>query len=289
MRHLRIGKQITNRDTATLDLYFLEIRNLNMISAEEEVSLAQAIRNGDRKALDRLIQSNLRFVVSVAKQYQHRGLALNDLINEGNLGLISAAERFDASRGFKFISYAVWWIRQSIIQAITEQSRIIRLPFNKIGDILKIKNAYLKLEQDYQREPMQEEIAEMLKLHPKIINEALQISHSHFSTDTPIRGKENDEYTLYDTFINNDEPSPDKSLINNSLKIEIERALGTLKSREADILRYNYGIIGDYSLTIDEIVNKMDLSPERVRQHKRVALKKLKNISMNHRLSSYLM
>ena len=288
MRQLRISKQITNRDAASLDLYLHEISKLPLISAEEEVSLARLIRNGDSKALEILIQSNLRFVVSVAKQYQNQGLTLPDLINEGNLGLIKAAERFDETRGFKFISYAVWWIRQSILQAIAEQSRIVRLPLNKIGSILKINNAFTKLEQDYQREPMPEEIAELLKLEPAIIEEALQTSNFHISTDAPLRESENEEYNLYDTLINNDEPGPDVSLINKSLKIEIERTLATLEHREAEILRYNFGIIGEHALSIDEIAVVMNLTRERVRQLKMKALKKLKNSYKNRLLRSFL-
>ena len=288
MRQLRISKQITNRDAASLDLYLHEISKLSLISAEEEVSLARSIRSGDRKALEVLIQSNLRFVVSVAKQYQNQGLTLPDLINEGNLGLIKAAERFDETRGFKFISYAVWWIRQSILQAIAEQSRIVRLPLNKIGSILKINNAFTKLEQDYQREPMPEEIAELLKLEPAIIEEALQTSNFHISTDAPLRESENEEYNLYDTLINNDEPGPDVSLINKSLKIEIERTLATLEHREAEILRYNFGIIGEHALSIYEIAVVMNLTRERVRQLKMKALKKLKNSYKNRLLRSFL-
>ncbi|MEI7526850.1 MAG: RNA polymerase sigma factor RpoD/SigA [Mariniphaga sp.] len=288
MRQLRISKQITNRDAASLDLYLHEISKLSLISAEEEVNLARAIRTGDRKALETLIRSNLRFVVSVAKQYQNQGLTLPDLINEGNLGLIKAAERFDETRGFKFISYAVWWIRQSILQAIAEQSRIVRLPLNKIGSILKINNAFIKLEQDFQREPMPEEIASLLKLEPAIIEEALQTSNFHISADAPLRESENEEYTLYDTLINNDEPSPDLSLMTSSLKIEIERALATLDQREAQILRYNFGLIGEHALSIDEIAVVMSLTRERVRQLKMKALKKLKNIYKNRLLRGFL-
>ncbi len=288
MRQLRISKQITNRDAASLDLYLHEIGKLNLISAEEEVNLGRAIKSGDQKALETLIQANLRFVVSVAKQYQNQGLTLPDLINEGNLGLIKAAQRFDETRGFKFISYAVWWIRQSILQAIAEQSRIVRLPLNKIGSLLKINTAFIKLEQDYQREPMPDEIAELLRLEPNIIQEALQSSTFHISADAPLRESDSDEYTLWDTLINNDEPSPDISLLNNSLKVEIERALGTLEAREAQILRYNFGLIGEHALSIDEIAIVMNLTRERVRQLKMKALKKLKNIQKNNPLRSFL-
>lgn len=288
MRQLRISKQITNRDAASLDLYLHEISKLALITADEEAVLARAIKTGDRKALETLIQSNLRFVVSVAKQYQNQGLTLPDLINEGNLGLVKAAERFDETRGFKFISYAVWWIRQSILQAIAEQSRIVRLPLNKIGSILKINNAFIKLEQEFQREPMPEEIAEMLKLQPSIIEEALQTSNFHLSTDAPLHDGDNEEYNLYDTLINSDEPSPDITLMNSSLKIEIERALATLDHREAEILRYNFGLIGEHPLSIDEIAVVMSLTRERVRQLKMKALKKLKNIYKNRLLRAFL-
>jgi len=288
MRQLRISKQITNRDAASLEIYLHEIGKLSLISTEEEVNLARIIKTGDQKALETLIQANLRFVVSVAKQYQNQGLTLPDLINEGNLGLIKAAQRFDETRGFKFISYAVWWIRQSILQAIAEQSRIVRLPLNKIGSLLKINNAFTKLEQDYQREPMPDEIAEVLKLEPTIIREALQISNFHISGDAPLRESESDEYNLWDTLINNDEPSPELSLLNNSLKVEIDRVLATLEAREAQILRYNFGLIGEHSLTIDEIAVVMNLTRERVRQLKIKGLKKLKNIQKNNQLRSFL-
>lgn len=288
MRQLRISKQITNRDESSLDLYLHEIGKLSLISAEEEVNLARAIKSGDQKALEALIQANLRFVVSVAKQYQNQGLTLPDLINEGNLGLIKAAQRFDETRGFKFISYAVWWIRQSILQAIAEQSRIVRLPMNKIGSLLKINNAFIKLEQNYQREPLPDEIAELLKLEPNIIREALQISNFHLSADAPLRESDSDDYTLWDTLINNDEPSPDISLLNSSLLTEIERAFRVLEAREAQILRYNFGLIGEHPLSIDEVAEVMNLTRERVRQLKIKALRKLKNIQKNNPLRSFL-
>lgn len=288
MRQLKIARQITNRDSGSLDLYLQEISKLSMISPEEEVNLARQIRAGDHKALEELIRANLRFVVSVAKQYQNQGLTLSDLINEGNLGLIKAAERFDETRGFKFISYAVWWIRQSVLQSIAEHSRIIRLPLNKIGSILKINSAFIKLEQNYQREPMPEEIADILQLQTKIVEEAMQTSSFHISTDAPLYERDSEEYTLYDTLINNDEPSPDMSLITSSLRIEIERALETLDEREADILRYNFGLNGQSSLSIDEIGSVMKLTPERVRQLKMKALKKLRNKYKNRLLRSFL-
>ena len=288
MRHLRIAKQITNRDSASLDLYLHEIGKVSLITIEEEINLARKIKNGDRKAFEMLITSNLRFVVSVAKQYQNQGLTLSDLINEGNLGLIKAAERYDETRGFKFISYAVWWIRQSILQAVAEHSRIVRLPLNKIGSILKINSAFTKLEQDYQREPIPEEIAEMLKFQIKVVEEALQTPNFHISTDAPLRENESEENTLYDTLINTDAPSPDMLLLKNSLRIEIERTLATLDHREAEILRYFFGLIGENPLSIDEIALELKLTRERVRQLKEKALKKLKNIHKNYLLRSYL-
>jgi RNA polymerase primary sigma factor len=288
MRHLRIAKQVTNRDTTSLELYLQEIGKANLISVDEEVSLARRIKDGDRKALGTLIQSNLRFVVSVAKQYQNQGLSLSDLINEGNLGLIKAAERYDETRGFKFISYAVWWIRQSILQAIAEQSRIVRLPLNKIGAISKINRAFTKLEQDYQREPMPEEVADLLKLQIKIVKEALETSNYHISADAPVYESDGDEITLYDTLINVESPSPDLSSINSSLKIEIERALKTLSEREAEILRYYFGLVGENPLSIDEIADLLQLTRERVRQLKDKALKKLKNVHKSHLLRSFL-
>jgi len=288
MRHLKIARQITNRDSASLDLYLCEISKVNLISVDEEVMLAQRIKQGDQIALEVLIRSNLRFVVSVAKQYQNQGLALPDLINEGNLGLIKAAQRYDETRGFKFISYAVWWIRQSISQAIAEQSRIVRLPLNKIGSLSKINKAFIKLEQDYQREPMPEEIAEMLQLQIILVKEALETSSYPVSTDEPIRESENNPITLYDTLINNDAQSPDLALINNSLKIEIERALNTLPIREAEVLRYYFGLIGEHPLSIDEIAARMDVTNESVRQIKGKALKNLKNIHKCHLLRSFL-
>jgi len=288
MRHLRIAKLITNRDSPSLDLYLHEIGKVSLITIEDEVNLARKIKCGDRKSLEILITANLRFVVSVAKQYQNQGLSLSDLINEGNLGLIKAAERYDETRGFKFISYAVWWIRQSILQAIAEHSRIVRLPLNKIGSILKINDAFSRLEQDYQREPMTDEIADMLKFQIKVVEEALQTSGFHVSTDAPLRENENDDSTLYDTLANNDSQSPDMLLLKNSLKIEIERIFATLNDREAEILRYYFGLIGENSLTVDEIAHEMKLTPERVRQIKEKALKKLKNIHKNCLLRSYL-
>ena len=288
MRHLKIARQITNRDSASLELYLCEISKVKLISLDDEIILAQRIKQGDQVALEELIRSNLRFVVSVAKQYQNQGLALPDLINEGNLGLIKAAQRYDETRGFKFISYAVWWIRQSISQAIAEQSRIVRLPLNKIGSISKINKAFVKLEQDYQREPMPEEIAEMLQLQIILVNEALETSNYHVSTDEPLHETENEAITLYDTLINTDAPSPDLVLIKNSLKVEIERALNTLSIREAEVLRYYFGLIGEHPISIDEIAVKLGVTNESVRQIKGKALKNLKSVHKSHLLRSFL-
>ncbi|MDD4143986.1 MAG: RNA polymerase sigma factor RpoD/SigA, partial [Prolixibacteraceae bacterium] len=240
MRQLKITKQVTNRDTLSLDKYLHEIGKVELLSAEEEVELAKKIRKGDRDSLNALIQSNLRFVVSVAKQYQNQGLSLPDLINEGNLGLIKAAERFDETRGFKFISYAVWWIRQSILQALAEQSRIVRLPLNKIGSINKINKAINKLEQQFQREPTIEELAEMMESKPYLIEDAMNFSNIHVSMDAPLRDEELNN--MYDVMLNEDSPSPDTELIDGSLRKEIERSLSTLSQREADILRYYFGL-----------------------------------------------
>lgn len=288
MRHLKIAKQVTNRDSASLELYLQEISKAKLISMDEEITLARRIKEGDRKALAILIESNLRFVVSVAKQYQNQGLTLPDLINEGNLGLIKAAECYDDTRGFKFISYAVWWIRQSILQAIAEQSRIIRLPLNKIGALSKINKAFKKLEQDYQREPMPEEIADLLKLQIKIVKEALGTSNYQVSADAPLWENDGDKTTLYDTLIYGESPSPDFSLINDSLRIEIERVLKTLSKREAEILRYYFGLIGEGPLSIDEIAVLMQLNRESVRQLKEKALRNLKNEHRSKLLRSFL-
>lgn len=288
MRHLKIAKQVTNRDSTSLDLYLTEIGKTGLISMDEEITLARRIKEGDRTALVILIKSNLRFVVSVAKQYQNQGLTLPDLINEGNLGLIKAAERYDETRGFKFISYAVWWIRQSILQAIAEQSRIVRLPLNKIGALSKINKAFTKLEQDYQREPMPEEIADLLKLQIKIVKEALETSNFHVSADAPFHESDGDEMTLYDTLINGESPSPDLSLINGSLRIEIERVLKTLSEREAEILRYYFGLIGESPLSIDEIAELLQLTRERVRQLKEKGLKNIRNSHRSKLLRSFL-
>lgn len=288
MRQLKITKQVTTREAPSLDKYLREIGKVRLLTPDEEVVLVRKIRGGDRKALETLISANLRFVVSVAKQYQNQGLTLPDLINEGNLGLIKAAERFDETRGFKFISYAVWWIRQGILQSLAEQSRIVRLPLNKIGSINKINRAFTKLEQDFQREPMPEEIAEMLNLHTSVVDESLNSTNFHISMDAPLKDDERSENNLYDVLIINETPNPDISLIDTSLKVEIERTLSTLNEREAEIIRYYYGLNGMSAHTLEEIGKALDLTRERVRQVKEKALKKLQNIQRNRLLKSYL-
>ena len=286
MRQLKITKQVTNRDTLSLDKYLHEIGKVELLSAEKEVELAKRIRKGDRDALETLIKANLRFVVSVSKQYQNQGLSLPDLINEGNLGLIKAAERFDETRGFKFISYAVWWIRQSILQALAEQARIVRLPLNKIGSINKINKAFNKLEQEFQREPTLDELAELMETRPDLIEDSLNFSSVHVSMDAPLRDEEGNN--MYDVMLNEESPSPDIGLIDNSLKTEIERSLNTLGEREADILRYYFGLNSNQPHTLEEIGDEFGLTRERVRQIKEKAIKKLKNQYRNRLLKSYL-
>ncbi len=286
MRQLKITKQVTNRDTLSLDKYLHEIGKVELLSAEKEVELAKRIKKGDRAALETLIKANLRFVVSVSKQYQNQGLSLPDLINEGNLGLIKAAQRFDETRGFKFISYAVWWIRQSILQALAEQARIVRLPLNKIGSINKINKTFSKLEQEYQREPTIDEVAMMLETRPELIEDSLNVSSIHVSMDAPLKDEEGNN--MYDVMLNDDSPSPDKSLISGSLRKEIERSLATLGDREAEILRYYFGLNTYQPHTLEEIGDEFGLTRERVRQIKEKAIKKLKNQYRNRLLKSYL-
>jgi RNA polymerase primary sigma factor len=287
MRQLKITKQVTNRETASLDKYLQEIGRVDLITAEEEVELARKIKQGDETALDRLVKANLRFVVSVSKQYQNQGLSLPDLINEGNLGLIKAAQRFDETRGFKFISYAVWWIRQSILQALAEQSRIVRLPLNKIGSINKINKAYAKLEQQLEREPTPDEIAVTMDLMPSDVFETLKNSGRHVSMDAPL--SINDEGgSMYDVMEEKDSLSPDKELLIDSLRQEIERSLNTLTTREADVVRLYFGLNGNQSLTLEEIGARFDLTRERVRQIKEKAVRRLKHTSRSKLLKTYL-
>ena len=286
MRQLKITKQVTNRETASLDKYLQEIGRVDLITAEEEVELAQKIKAGDERALDKLTKANLRFVVSVAKQYQNQGLTLPDLINEGNLGLIKAAQRFDETRGFKFISYAVWWIRQSILQALAEQSRIVRLPLNKIGSINKINKTYAFLEQAHERQPSAEEIAKELDMTINDVKESLKNSGRHVSMDAPL--VEGEDSNLYDVLNIGESPNPDKTLLHESLKTEIERALETLTPREADVVRLYFGLGNQHAMTLEEIGETFDLTRERVRQIKEKAIRRLKHTSRSKILKTYL-
>ena len=286
MRQLKITKQVTNRETASLDKYLQEIGKVELINADEEVELAQRIKQGDRIALEKLTKANLRFVVSVSKQYQNQGLSLPDLINEGNLGLIKAAQRFDETRGFKFISYAVWWIRQSILQALAEQSRIVRLPLNKIGSINKINKAYAKLEQEYEREPNPGEIAKLLDVPEDEVKESIKNSGRHVSMDAPL--VQDEDNNMYDVLKNDDGPTPETGLIYESLRKEIDRAISTLTQREADVIRLYFGLNGGHPMTLEEIGEKFDLTRERVRQIKEKAIRRLKHTSRSKILKSYL-
>ncbi len=285
MRQLKITKSITNRESASLDKYLQEIGKEELITVEEEVELAQRIKKGDQAALEKLTRANLRFVVSVAKQYQNQGLSLPDLINEGNLGLIKAAEKFDETRGFKFISYAVWWIRQSILQALAEQSRIVRLPLNQVGSLNKINKAFSKFEQEHERKPSPEELADSLELPADKVADTLRVSGRHISVDAPfVEGEDN---SLLDVLINNDSPNADRSLMMESLAREIERALATLTERESDIIRMFFGI-GCQEMTLEEIGERFGLTRERVRQIKEKAIRRLRHTSRSKLLKTYL-
>lgn len=285
MRQLKITKSITNRESDSLDKYLQEIGHEELISVEEEVELAQRIKNGDRKALDKLTKANLRFVVSVAKQYQNQGLSLQDLINEGNVGLIKAAEKFDETRGFKFISYAVWWIRQSILQAIAEQSRIVRLPLNQVGSVNKIKRALNKFEQEHERRPSIDEIAEKVDIPHEKIEEAMKVNGRHVSVDAPI--SDGEENSLLDVLPNTDSPMADNALVLESLRKEISCALQSLNERERNIIESSFGI-NQPEMTLEEIGNKYWLTRERVRQIKEKAIRKLRHNTNSKMLKSYL-
>ena len=285
MRQLKITKSITNRESASLDKYLQEIGKEELISVEEEVELAQRIKKGDKEALEKLTKANLRFVVSVAKQYQNQGLSLPDLINEGNLGLIKAAEKFDETRGFKFISYAVWWIRQSILQALAEQSRIVRLPLNQVGSLNKINKAFARFEQEYERTPSADELANELEIPKEKVTDTLRVAGRHISVDAPFADGEDN--SLLDVLVNSDSPNADRGLINESLATEVERALEILTDRERDIIRYFFGI-GCSEMTLEEIGEKFDLTRERVRQIKEKAIRKLRQSSRSNLLKSYL-
>ena len=286
MRQLKITKSITNRESASLDKYLQEIGKEGLITVEEEVELAQRIKKGDRIALEKLTRANLRFVVSVAKQYQNQGLSLPDLINEGNLGLIKAAEKFDETRGFKFISYAVWWIRQSILQALAEQSRLVRLPLNQVGSLNKIKKATSRLEQEFERPPSVEEIAQKLDIPEHKLDKALRITTRYVSMDAPIA--EDEDTKFLDVFVSDDTPRTDTNLMRESLNKEIQRSLSTLTEKERDVINLYYGIGMNHGLTLDEIGAKFNLTRERVRQIKEKAIRRLKHTSRSKLLKAYL-
>ncbi len=288
MRQLNITKQITNRNTASLDKYLQEIARVPLITVQEEVELTIRIRDGDMQALEKMTKANLRFVVSVSKQYQNQGLTLPDLINEGNLGLIKAAKRFDETRGFKFISYAVWWIRQSILKALGEQSRIVRLPLNKIGNITKMNRKFSELEQLYEREPTAEELAEVLDISYKEVKNGFKNTSRHISMDAPLPGGEDDDRNLYDVYSSGEQSTPETKLINDSLRREIQRSLATLSPREKEIVNLFFGLSGKHPLTLDEIGEKFDLTRERVRQVKERAIRRLRQTSRSKHLKQFL-
>ena len=286
MRQLKISKQITNRESQSLDKYLQEIGKVDLLTPDEEVDLAKRIREGDQLALEKLTKANLRFVVSVAKQYQNQGLSLGDLINEGNLGLIKAAQRFDETRGFKFISYAVWWIDSPILQALAEQSRIVRLPLNRVGSLNKISKTFSELEQKFEREPSPDELAEVLEVTTKEVVDTMKISGRHVSMDAPfVQGEEN---SLLDVLENDQEEKPDTGLMNDSLRREVQRALSTLTQREADVITLYFGLNGEHSMTLEEIGEKFNLTRERVRQIKEKAIRRLRHTSRSKALKPYL-
>ncbi len=283
---MKITKHFTNRENQSLDKYLQEIGKVDLLKPEQEIELAIKIKKGDQNALELLTKANLRFVVSVAKQYQNQGLSLGDLINEGNLGLIKAAKRFDETRGFKFISYAVWWIRQSILQSLAEQARIVRLPLNRVGALNKIGKAYSNLEQEFEREPNETELATELDMDVSEVSDALKISGRHISMDAPFsQGEEN---RLLDIIQNDDQPTPDFSLMNESLKAEIDRALSSLSEREAEVIKLYFGLNKEHSLTLEEIGEKFNLTRERVRQIKEKAIRRLRRASKSESLRAYL-
>jgi RNA polymerase primary sigma factor len=286
MRQLKISKQITNRESQSLDKYLQEIGKVDLITAEVEVELAKRIREGDQVALEKLTNANLRFVVSVAKQYQNNGLTLGDLINEGNLGLIKAATRFDEKRGFKFISYAVWWIRQSIMQALAEQSRIVRLPLNRVGSLSKISKTFAELEQKFQREPSTDEVAEMIGITTEEVLDSLRIAGRHVSVDAPF--SQGEEGSLLDVLSDVNESSPESSMIAESLIQDVQRSLATLTTREAEVLSLYFGLNRKQAMTLEEIGDKFGLTRERVRQIKEKATRRLRHASRNRTLKSYL-
>ncbi len=288
MRQLKITKQVTNRETASLDKYLLEIGRLDLITAEEEVELAQRIKKGDKIALEKLTKANLRFVVSVAKQYQNQGLTLPDLINEGNLGLIKAAKRFDETKGFKFISYAVWWIRQSILQSLAEQARIVRLPLNKIGTITKINRAFSELEQRLERPPSANEMADYLDCSLEEVRQSMNSNGRHVSMDAPLIEGDSSSSSMYDILPNDSLPGPEKGLVLDSLRVEIERSLSTLTAREGEVVRLFFGLNERAPMTLEEIGMRFDLTRERVRQIKEKAIRRLRLTTRSRMLKTYL-
>jgi RNA polymerase primary sigma factor len=285
---LKIQKQFTNRESKSLDQYFLEIGKVDLLTAEEEVELAIKIRNGDEYAADKLVLANLRFVISVAKMFQNQGLSLGDLINEGNVGLIKAAKRFDETRGFKFISYAVWWIRQGIMSAIADQSRVVRLPLNRVGNLTKLSKAYRDLEQEYERKPTTEELAQILDMSSDEVAYILQISSRQVSMDAPLSNSDENKSTLMDVLHNEDQSMPDKDLMNDSLKNEVANAISSLDEREAEVIRLSFGIETNEKATLEEIGEKFNLTRERIRQIKEKALGKLRSSKRSKKLKDYL-
>lgn len=285
---MKITKQFTNRESKSLDQYFLEIGKVDLITAEEEIELAIKIRKGDIKAQDKLVKANLRFVVSVAKQFQNQGLTLNDLINEGNIGLIKAAQRFDETRGFKFISYAVWWVRQGIMQALADQTRVVRLPLNRVGDLTKISKAYRDLEQEYERKPTTDELAAILDMTADEVAYILQIAGRQVSMDAPLKTGDENKNSLMDILPDDDQPLPDTNLMSESLKNEVANALRTLTEREANVIKLSFGIDGDNTATLEEIGERFNLTRERIRQIKEKALVKLRESKRSSKLKTYL-
>ncbi|MBT8386864.1 MAG: RNA polymerase sigma factor RpoD/SigA [Ignavibacteria bacterium] len=285
---MKLTKQLTNRESKSLDQYFQEVSKIDLLTADEEIELAIKIKNGDEHATDKLVLANLRFVVSVAKMYQNQGLSLGDLINEGNVGLIKAAKRFDETRGFKFISYAVWWIRQGIMSAIADQSRVVRLPLNRVGDLTKISKAYRNLEQEFERKPTAEELAKILDMTTDEVVYALQISGRHISMDAPLKSGDENKSTLMDVLHNENQSRPDRDLINDSLKNEVANILSTLTEREAEVIRLSFGIGTNQKATLEEIGEKFNLTRERIRQIKEKALRKLRISKRSNKLKEYL-
>ena len=285
---MKITKQFTNRESKSLDQYLQEIGKVDLLTPDQEIELAIRIKKGDKLALESLTKANLRFVVSVAKQFQNQGLSLGDLINEGNLGLIKAAQRFDETRGFKFISYAVWWIRQSIMQAIAEQSRIVRLPLNRVGSLGKLSKAYRDLEQEFERKPTTEELAQVLDMNVEEVADTMQLYGRHVSMDAPLKEGDDNKNSLGDILVNDQQPSPDGILMKESLKQEVENVLSTLNEREAEVIKLYFGIEGDHSATLEEIGERFNLTRERVRQIKEKALRNLRHSKRSCRLKSYL-